>query len=66
MHTNTWQLARLVPRRGYIALQIHGGTQRWAKDAKCCWRNIRFRPVAGDRAWSLSALSRVIAQTTAN
>ena len=46
MHTSTWQLARLVSRRGHIALQIHGGTQRWAKDAKCRWRNIKFRPVA--------------------
>jgi hypothetical protein len=41
------QLARLVPRRGHVALQIHGGTQRWARGAKCRWRNMKFRPVAG-------------------
>jgi hypothetical protein len=39
------QLERIVPRRGHIGLQIHGGTQRWAEGAVCRWRNIALRPI---------------------
>jgi len=30
---------------GHIALQIHGGTQRWAEGAACRWRHVRLRPL---------------------
>ena len=40
------EVARVVPRRGHIALQIHGGTERWTQGDKCRWRNIEFRPIA--------------------
>ncbi len=32
---------------GHIALQIHGGTQRWAEGAACRWRNVRLQPLTG-------------------
>lgn len=37
------EVAKIAPREGHIALQIHGGTQRWREGAKCRWRNIRVK-----------------------
>ncbi len=38
------EVAKIAPRRGRIALQIHGGKARWQQGAKCRWKNIRLRP----------------------
>ncbi len=35
----------LLGRKGSIAVQIHGGSNRWATGAKCRWRNIKIRPL---------------------
>ena len=34
---------KILGREGSIALQVHGGANRWATDAKSSWRNIRIR-----------------------
>lgn len=35
----------LLGREGSIAVQVHGGSNRWATGAKGRWRNIRVRPL---------------------
>ena len=42
---NKEEIRKQLGREGPIALQVHGGTQLWAKGAKCRWRNIRIKPL---------------------
>lgn len=39
------EVKNILGREGSIALQVHGGANRWATGAKSRWRNIRVRPL---------------------